>query len=371
MRQSMQHLLLVIVMISLSSLSLAQSTTMIKEPEQPADSASSAADIDLFNTATIELTTDPIHLRGRIIGFEFSQPASRIMLESDFQIWQIDAPSAIELRRLGWTGNSVFIGEQVEVELMPQLGVGNQGNLKRLTRANGALLLASLSEPQQAPGFVAIPQGAYVLDKQHAHLQFVFDHMGFSKNSVKFERINADVVWNTDQPYSSTVSLDIDVSSLRSGVNALDEGLRSDTFFDFLNHPKIQFRSSQLALLKWGDLQINGQLEIKGISRPVQLQATLNKVGRNPLTQAMTVGISVRGTLARSEWGLDAYIPTVADHIELMFDAEFIASNPASMPAMLLSPTESADDWFNPQPTTSDSYLDLTEPDTASDSDSL
>jgi len=211
----------------------------------------------------------------------------------------------------------------VEVEVVRQLGIQKTARLKRLTRANGALLLTSLNKPEKS-GFESISSGMYALDTDHMNLEFTYNHMGFSDISVRFERVNADVLWNSESPEASIIQLNIDVSSLRSGSTKLDDGLRGPEFFDTINYPKIEFRSTQVRLLKWGNLQVDGLLNIKGLSRPVKIEARLNKSGINPLTQNTTAGINLRGTIARSDWGLDAYSSLIEDQIGLSFQGEFI-----------------------------------------------
>lgn len=262
-------------------------------------------------------------LRGKIVSFDFTQPETLILLETDFQQWQLKAPSAVELRRLGWSSASLFSGELVEVEVEPQPDSQTSALLKRLTRANGALLITALTQPEPK-NFEGIAGGMYALDRDHADLQIAFNHLGFSSSSIRFERLNADVLWNAQSPETSIIQINIDASSLRSAVAELDNILRADNFFDSLNYPKIQFKSTRLKLVKWGSLQVEGQLEIKGINHPIQLEARLNKQGIHPVTQQTVVGIALTGTLNRSDWGLSDYAELIEDSIEISFQGEFI-----------------------------------------------
>lgn len=275
-----------------------------------------------------ELIDERLVLRGQITDFDFTQPETRIFLDTTLGQWELIAPSAVELRRLGWTSSSLFSGELVEVEAVRLLGVDvtgmtNKASLKRLTRANGALLLTSVSQ-QKPEGFKHIAAGMYSLETDYSNLEFAYNHMGFSDLGVKFERVNADVLWNRNNPELSIIQLNIDVSSLRSGVATLDDALRGEEFFDSFNYPRIQFKSTQLRLLKWGNLQIDGQLEIRGISQPVQLEAYLNKSAINPMTNETTVGLSVSGVVKRSDWGFSSYQQMIRDEIKISFNGEFV-----------------------------------------------
>ncbi|MFX4227631.1 MAG: YceI family protein [Porticoccaceae bacterium] len=163
-------------------------------------------------------------------------------MDANQENWQLTAPSAVELRRLGWSSNSLFVGEMVEVQAERQPGNGNIAQVKRITRANGALLLTGLEQEEPSSAFADVPDGFYTLDPRQAHLFFSFNHLGFSDTPVKVERLSGTVRWNKEAPESSAIQLDLDVSSLRSGVTVLDEALRGPDFFDFLNHPSHWFQ---------------------------------------------------------------------------------------------------------------------------------
>ena len=266
---------------------------------------------------------EPLILRGRITEFSFTQPETEIFLDTEFQQWVLTAPSAVELRRLGWSSSSLFAGELVEVRVVPRPDSENIAELKSLTRANGALLLASLNQP--APeGFETLAGGMYSLDTDRSELAFIYTQLGFSAPDVEFERINADVLWNAEEPVLSVIQVDIDVASLRSGVSALDEALRGEQLFDSFNYPRIQFKSTRVRLLKWGKLRIDGQLKIKGQNQPISLEAELVKSAVDPVTQEPRVGIRLLGSTNRSLWGLSKELPVVEDEIALSFNGQFV-----------------------------------------------
>ena len=277
------------------------------------------------------LNEETLVLRGQIANFDFAQPDTRLWLISEGSNWELLAPSAVDLRRLGWTSNSVFSGEFVEVEVVRLLGTGLSAKLKRLTRANGALLFTNTSSQESTIGFSAVQGGIYQLDADQAHLTFSFDHMGFSKSSVKVERLNGTVDWNAQSPETSTIDIELDMSSLRSGTSDLDEALRGSSFFSSLSYPKVSFTSTSLSFNKWGELMVFGDLTIRNETRPVTLISSINKVGLNELTQQMTVGISLKSELNRSDWGLSEYLNLIPDEISLSFQGEFILTTPADI----------------------------------------
>ncbi len=304
------------------------------EPRPDQDSPEPAANEDspfgLISIERDEAVSEEVVLRGQVTGFDFVQPETLISLEAGRENWQLTAPSAVELRRLGWNSDSLFNGEMVEILAEREPGNGNFAQLKRVTRANGALLLTGLEQGDEsssnANDFANVPEGYYALDPRQAHLFFSFNHLGFSSTPVKVERLSGNVDWNQATPGDSSIQLDLDVSSFRSGVTLLDEALRGPDFFDFLNHPRIRFTSTGVSLSKWGGLSIEGTLEIKEISQPVSLKGEIIHIGPNPLTQNFTVGISAQGELNRSDWEMTDYLPIIDDRIRIRFEGEFILS---------------------------------------------
>lgn len=316
-----------LTIIALLYSGLAQAQLLEPRPDRNTPTPISADPaFGLINNGQSEAVSEELVLRGQVTAFDFVQPETRISLDANQESWQLTAPSAVELRRLGWSSNSLFVGEMVEVHAEREPGSGNIAQIKRITRANGALLLTGLEQEEPSSAFADVPGGFYTLDPRQAHLFFSFNHLGFSDTPVKIERLTGTVNWNRDTPDSSSIQIDMDVSSLRSGVTVLDEALRGPDFFDFLNHPRMRFNSTGLSVSKWGGLVLNGELEIMGISQPVSLQASITQVGPNPLTQRSTVGVSAHGEVSRSEWGMTDYLPIIDDRIKIRFDGEFILS---------------------------------------------
>lgn len=271
---------------------------------------------------------EPVNLKGQITDFSFRSPASSIsLLVSDntgVNTWTIEAPSAGQLRRLGWNSSSLFTGEIVNLRARPIPGVSQQAELISLIRSNGALLLASANIDSSELDLTAIPGGLYSLDTDHAYLSFSYDHLGYSRPQLRFDRFSASLNFNNENPEDSDVRVEVDVSSLNSGVGSLDQKLRSADFFDSLNHPRISFRATNIEMNAWGHAKVAGDIEIKGKKSRLILDAQLNRAGLNPQTNMHTLGVSLTGSLKRSDWGMTQFAPMVSDEIQIQIEAEFI-----------------------------------------------
>jgi polyisoprenoid-binding protein YceI len=123
----------------------------------------------------------------------------------------------------------------------------------------------------------------------------------------------------------------IRTASVVTGVRELDDHLKSPDFFRATAHPHITFKSS--GVTKTGDRtgEVNGDLTIAGVSKPVTLDVTWNFTGEYPLSQINPAyqgkwvsGFSAKTTIARSDFGLKRAIPLISDDIQITIEAELL-----------------------------------------------
>lgn len=168
-----------------------------------------------------------------------------------------------------------------------------------------------------------LPSGEYIMDKTHGYVVFSYDHLGFSKPILRFDDIDAVLTLDSTDPTQSKVSVKIDPASINSGVARFDEHLVGEDFFNVAKFPTITFESSDLSQLSSSKGTLTGNLTMKGITKPVTLNVTLNKAGENFRSGNPQAGFSAKGTLNRSDFDLGAYVPNVSDAVELIIEAEF------------------------------------------------
>lgn len=165
--------------------------------------------------------------------------------------------------------------------------------------------------------------GAYTLDDDHASVVFGLNHFGFSEFRGRFDTISGSLDLNAEDPETSVVTIDIDISSLHTGVPELDEKLFAANMFDVTAYPVAIFTSTSIVRLSENEARIDGMLTIKGVSKPISLDTRFIGSGVNPLTRRQTAGFSAAGVLKRSDYGLDEWLPFVGDEVALEIDVEF------------------------------------------------
>ena len=167
------------------------------------------------------------------------------------------------------------------------------------------------------------PSGIYNSEQGHAYVAFTYNHQGYSKPILRWGKMDASINLDSENPENSTLKVTIPVSSIDSGVEAFDKHLVSADFFDADNHPTITFNSTNMEQIVTGTGRVTGDLTIKGVTKPVTLKATLNKVGKHFRSGVDMFGISARGKVKRSDFGVDKYGP-MADDVDIMIEVEFL-----------------------------------------------
>lgn len=169
----------------------------------------------------------------------------------------------------------------------------------------------------------AAPSGIYKSEQGHAYIAFSYDHQGYSNPILRWGKMDATINLDSENPENSSLEVTIPVNSIDSGVEVFDKHLVSAGFFDAENHPVITFKSTSMDQASIGNGRVIGDLTIKGVTQPVTLRATLNKVGKHFRSGVDMFGISARGKIKRADFGVDKHLP-VAEDIDIMIEVEFL-----------------------------------------------
>ena len=162
----------------------------------------------------------------------------------------------------------------------------------------------------------------YKLDPNHTVVLASWNHFGYSHPSANFGHADGTLVYDADDVAKSSVEVTLPLSGLDTFVPKLDEHLRSADFFDAAKYPDITFSSTMVHDMGGGKLMIMGDLAVHGVTKPVTLDATLNKTGPHPMTKAPTVGFDATTTIKRSDFGVGGYVPMVGDEISIRITTE-------------------------------------------------
>lgn len=168
--------------------------------------------------------------------------------------------------------------------------------------------------------FVNLPLHAttYTFEPQHTEGILRWSHLGFANPTAQFSRVEGSLNYDAADPTKASVTATIALANMSSGVPDLDDNFHSVDFFDTAKFPTATFKSTKVALGGAPDkLMVTGNLTVHGVTRPVTLDVTLNKIGLDVRNNLPAIGFDATTTLKRSDFGLGAYVPQVSDEISV------------------------------------------------------
>jgi polyisoprenoid-binding protein YceI len=159
------------------------------------------------------------------------------------------------------------------------------------------------SSTTQIPGYVV---GTWDIDASHSTVGFVVRHMMVSKVRGFFRDFSGVIV-TAEDPTQSTVTATVDLASIDTRQEQRDTHIRSADFFDVENHPQMIFRSTGVRA-DGADWVVDGELTLKGNTKPVSLALELNGFGPDAYG-GTRAGFSARAEISRSAFGVDIAMP--------------------------------------------------------------
>ena len=143
--------------------------------------------------------------------------------------------------------------------------------------------------------------GTWVLDPSHSEVTFSVRHMMISKVRGSFGIKNATLT-APENPLDATVEASVDVASVDTKDEGRDNHLRSADFFDVENFPTMEFVSTG-ARVEDGDFFVDGDLTIRGVTKPVSFEFDFGGFGTDPWGN-YKAGASATTVINREDFGL-------------------------------------------------------------------
>ncbi len=145
------------------------------------------------------------------------------------------------------------------------------------------------------------PAGTYDLDVTHSTVEFVARHL-VSRVRGRFTDFNGQIVVR-DTLEGSSVSVEIDAASIQTNTEKRDEHLKSGDFLELETYPTLSFTSTAVRALGGGGFELDGNLTIKDVTRPVTLTGEFLGFG-NGVQGDIVLGASARTTIDREDYGM-------------------------------------------------------------------
>ena len=177
---------------------------------------------------------------------------------------------------------------------------------------------------------IQIAAGTYKLDPTHTDVLVQWSHMGFSNPSAHFGNADGTLVYDAADVSKSSVEVTLPLSGLNTFTAKFDEHIRSADFFDAAKFPTATFKSTKVEAAGTNKLTVTGDLTVKGITKPVVLDVTVNGAGEHPMAKVPSVGFDATTTIKRSDFGVGAYAPNVSDEVNIRITTEATGEKPAA-----------------------------------------
>jgi polyisoprenoid-binding protein YceI len=144
--------------------------------------------------------------------------------------------------------------------------------------------------------------GTYDIDVSHTRVGFAVRHMAVSKVRGEFKEFSG-VLELAEDPADSKISVTIQAGSVETKDENRDNHLRTNDFFDVEQYPPWTFTSTAIRPVTTSEWQVDGDLSIRGVTRQVTLDATLEGVVQDPYG-FHRVGFSASTTINRDDFGV-------------------------------------------------------------------
>jgi polyisoprenoid-binding protein YceI len=175
------------------------------------------------------------------------------------------------------------------------------------------------------PSAVMADAARYELDAAHTTIAFMVEHVGYAKTLGQFTRASGGYTFDDETGTLSSLRVAVATDSVDTHHEARDEHLRSGEFLDVEEHPEMTFTAASARRTGDGTFAVAGELTLLGTTWPLTLEATVNKRAPYPFGDRVEVmGVSARGTLKRSEFGMTYGVADdlVGDEVEILIEIE-------------------------------------------------
>jgi polyisoprenoid-binding protein YceI len=176
---------------------------------------------------------------------------------------------------------------------------------------SAAVALATL-----AAGSALAAPVTYTVDSSHTYPRFSYSHFGFSTQLSSFGKTTGAVVFDA-QAKTGSVDIVIDTTTVNTGFADFNGHIQGEDFLDTAKFPKATFKSTKVVFDGDKPSAIEGQLTIKGVTKPVTLTVTSFQSMPHPMMKVPALGANAFVTIKRSEFNAGKYAPYVGDEVRI------------------------------------------------------
>jgi len=164
----------------------------------------------------------------------------------------------------------------------------------------------------------------YQVDPTHTNILLRVSHIGFSNMVLEALKPEGTLTFDQNNPENSEVHITLRAANIDGDDQKFNAHLQSADFFNVTEHPVVTFKSTGVEVTGADKGRVMGELTLLGVTKPVALDVTFNKVGVNPFNQKETAGFTATASLNRSDFGMGYGLPAIGDEITVDINLEAI-----------------------------------------------
>ena len=169
--------------------------------------------------------------------------------------------------------------------------------------------------------FSALAADTYTLDPVHTNPSFEVAHMGFSIQRGRFTKVTGTAVLDMAAK-SGSIGVVIDAASVDTLNDKTVAHLKSEEFLFVEKYPTITFKSDKLKFDGDKLVGADGDLTIRGVTKPVSLAVLNFKCGAHPFSNKAMCGANATTTIKRSDFGVMYGLPAIGDELTINIPIE-------------------------------------------------
>lgn len=168
---------------------------------------------------------------------------------------------------------------------------------------------------------------SYRLDPVHTRVMFMVEHAGFSQAIGTVSGNTGTLEFDPDDWRSARLEVSVPLEKLDLGDGKWNEATLARNLLDAAQYPVATFVSTCIEPIDAEHASVYGTLTLRGVSREVKLEVTLNALKRHPLPPfRRTAGFSASTVISRADFGITAWKSVIGDRVELRMEVEAVRS---------------------------------------------
>ncbi len=183
--------------------------------------------------------------------------------------------------------------------------------MHKLSKLSAALILAAVAA---APALAA-PE-TFVVDSNHSFPSFSYNHLGYSIQMSRFDKATGTVTLDKAAK-TAAVDIVIDTKSVNTGSATFNEHIQGEDFLDTAKHPTATFKSTKVVFEGDKPVSIDGNLTLKGVTKPVTLKVNGFHAMPHPMLKKDAIGANATTKVKRTDFNMGKNVPYVGDEVTI------------------------------------------------------